>query len=255
MSQQQQLLNTIWSNALSSLVESGFDIQGINIYRRNLVANAQRALNISFPTVFEMLDSDVSEEVVIQFLQYCPPSQGDWSQWGETFPNFLATTKAAKDYAYLPCCAVLDWHIHCALHGKNQVLAQSSLSLLSDVEPDNIVVEFNDNVTLIKTKYPITEIFDAHHHSEILERELAINKAQELLSKKLDEQVVMIFRPEFQPKVTTLTPSESEFMFSLMAEKSIATSLDLINDFSEFLFEKWLMTAIKRNLIYTFKET
>jgi hypothetical protein len=265
MRKQQHLLNSIWGNEGSLIAESGsdsqsfessdFNIQGINIYRRNLLANAQRALGISFPTVFELLDSDVSEELVFNFLQHCPPSQGDWTQWGEALPNFLSTTEIADYYPYLPDCALLDWHIHCALHGKDQVLAQSSLSLLSDTEPDSIVVEFNDNVTLIKTKYPIAEIFDAHHHSDILVRESSMKQAQALLSRKPESQIVMIFRPEFQPKVTRLTPSESQFMLSVMAGKSLAKSLDAINDYTGFSFEQWLLTAIERNLIYTFKET
>jgi len=260
MNQQQHLLNTIWNTGTSLLTDSNsdspsFDIQGINIYRRNLLANGKRALNISFSTVFQLLDSDVSDDLVRQFLKYCPPSQGDWTQWGEAFPNFLSTTKVADDYPYLPDCAALDWHIHCALHGKDQVLAQSSLSLLSDVEPDNIVIEFNDNVTLIKTKYPIAEIFDAHHHSDMLVRDSAMKQAQELLSRKPENQVVMIFRPEFQPKLTRLTPSESEFMLSVKAGESLASSLDAINDYTGFSFEQWLIAAIERNLIYTFKET
>jgi hypothetical protein len=264
MNQQQHLLNAIWSNESPLRVKNdfdsqsydaqSFDIKGINIYRRNLLANAKRALIISFPTVFELLDSDVSEEIVLQFLKYCPPSQGDWTQWGEAFSSFLATTQVASDYPYLPDCAALDWHIHCALHGKDQVLAQSSLSLLSDIEPDSIVVEFNNNVTLIKTKYPIAEIFDAHHHSDELERESSMKQAQVLLSRKSKKQVVMIYRPEFQPKVITLTPSEGEFMLNLITEKSLAESLDATNDYTDFSFEQWLVTAIERNLIYTFKE-
>jgi hypothetical protein len=257
---QQQLLNTIWN--IDTPIQRGndfdshpFDCKGINIYRRNLLANAQRGLSITFPTVFKLLDSDVSEELVREFLQYCPPSQGDWTQWGEAFPNYLATTEVAVDYPYLSDCAVLDWHIHHALHGKDQVLAQSSLLLLSAAEPDNIVVEFNDNVTLINTTYPIAEIFDAHHHSDTLARNSAMKQAQGMLSRKPHEQVVMVFRPEFQPKVTTLSPSETEFMMSVNAGKSLAKSLDVIKDYTDFSFEQWLVTAIERNLIYTFKET
>lgn len=89
INEQQRLLDAIWSDELSGKPLSnqitnsrhGFSAQGIDIYRRNLLANAQRALSITFPTVFELLDSDVSAALVKQFLQTSPPTQGDWAQW------------------------------------------------------------------------------------------------------------------------------------------------------------------------------
>jgi hypothetical protein len=115
-------------------------------------------------------------------------------------------------------------------------------------------VQFNHNVALINTHYPLTEIFDAHHHSDDSVKKSAMRNAQVLLSNKPEERVVMIFRPEFQPKVATLSASERHFMLSLMAGKSLATSLDSITDYSDFSFEQWLIIGIERNLINFFKE-
>lgn len=254
MNEQQRLLNAIWSDEPSVLAQSGFNAQGINIYRRNLLANAQRALSISYPTIFELLDGDVSDNLTHQFLKRSPPHQGDWAQWGETLANFVATTGVGDDYPYLSDCAALDWHIHCALHGKDQTFDRSSLQLLGDIEPEHIIVEFNQNVTLLKTQYPITDIFQAHHHSIESQRAVAMNKAQEALSLTPVEHIVMVYRPEFQPQVTKLTTREGEFMRCLMSGKSLAQSLDVVSHDCDFSFEKWLITAIEHNLIYHFKE-
>jgi hypothetical protein len=258
MSQQQHLLSLIWHNdpmsATNVLEKSGFDIRGINIYRRNLFANAQRALGITFPTISQLLDSDVNKDLVLAFLRLCPPDQGDWTQWGESFAHFIAVNQIAHDYAYLPDCAELDWHIHCALHGQDQVLDYSSLALLGSAEPENINVILNDNVALIKSRYPIRDIFDAHHHQDEQHRNTAMAQAKIALKSKPEEHVVMVFRPEFQPKVTTLTNSEAEFMFCLKARKSLAESLDAVSHFEDFSFEKWLLAAIEQNLILHFKE-
>jgi hypothetical protein len=258
MNPQQRLLTLIWNNdptsSTKAIKESGFDTRGINIYRRNLFANAQRALSITFPTIYQLLDSDVNEELVSGFLTSCPPDQGDWTQWGETFPHFIAVNQIAHEYAYLPDCAALDWHIHCALHGKDQVLDHASLVLLGSAEPENINIIFNENVALIKTNFPIRCIFDAHHHPEEQQRKLAMAQAKMALKTKPKEQVVMISRPEFQPKVTTLTDSDAEFMFCLKAGKSLAESLDTVSHYEDFSFEKWLVAAIEQNLILHFKE-
>lgn len=258
MNQQQRLLALIWHNDPTSLTkelaENNFDIRGINIYRRNLLANAQRALSITFPTISQLLDSDINESLVKDFLRICPPNQGDWAQWGEEFSHFIATNQIAHEYSYLPDCALLDWHIHCALHGYDQTVDYASLGLLGSAEPENIRIILNQNVALIKTTSPISDIFDAHHHHDQQQREVAMGLAKKALAIEPKEHVVMIFRPEFQPKVTTLTDSEAAFMFCLEERKSLAESLDAVSHYDDFSFEKWLIAAIEKNLILHFKE-
>jgi hypothetical protein len=252
--EQQRLLNAIWCDDPNTLAQSGFDIRGINIYQRNLLANAQRALSISFPTIFKLLDSDVSEQITLQFLKASPPVQGDWAQWGGAFSSFIETTDIGDEYSYLSDCAALDWHVHGAQHGIDQTFELSSLQKLSDFEPEHIFIKFNQNVKLMKTVYPITDIFYAHHGDDEQQRKANMNNAQQALASTLEEQTVMIYRPEFQPKVTTLMAGENIFMHSLMSGLSLAESLSNANGNSHFSFEQWLVKAIERNLIYYFKE-
>ena len=254
VNEQQRLLDAIWNDDANVAAQSGFDVQGINIYRRNLMANAKRALSISFPTIFELLDSDVSEQITHQFLKSSPPDQGDWAQWGENFTRFISTTGVGLEYRYLSDCAALDWHVHSALHGVDQTFAQSSLQLLGDCEPEEIFIKFNANLRLLETKYPITDIFHAHHGSDELQRKVAMNDAQQALSSMSEENTVMIYRPEFQPKVTTLRAGEDMFMHCLMSGQSLAQSLNVVKGNKHFSFEKWLVKAIEQNLIYYFTE-
>lgn len=265
VNEQQRLLDAIWNHELSSEIGRDFDIQdfdikGINIYRRNLLANAQRALSISFPTVFELLDSDVSASLLQLFLKTSPPTQGDWAQWGREFPEFIAATAVGRDYPYLADNATLDWHIHNALQGKDQTLDQSTLQLLADREPENIYIELNVNVQLIKTRYPTSEIFHAHHDEDEIQRDIALENAQQALTKitvdnSVVEHFIMVYRPEFQPCVTKLTDCEGLFMLALISGKSLAESLNVVNKDTGFSFETWLIAAIKNNLIHYFKES
>ena len=252
---QQLLLDAIWTDEPSYLDQCGFDEKGINVYRRNLLANAQRALSISFPTVFKLLDSDISERLVYQFLRRFPPEQGDWAQWGSSFSDFLASTEVGQNYPYLADCASVDWHVHNALNGCDQTLVKTSLQVLSDSEPLHIYIEFNQNVKLFHTVYPVADIFQAHNHEEVSQREASMVKAKKALASDLKEQVVMIYRPDFQPKVTTLTAGEGLFMTCLFSGQSLEQSLDAVKNDNDFSFEQWLITTINHNLIFTFKET
>lgn len=264
MSLQQHLLTLIWSNDPKLLKEEsikiGFDIRGINIYRRNLLANAQRALSITFPTIFKLLNSDVSENLVQQFLMLFPPTQGDWAQWGEEFPQFIAANQIAHDYSYLTDCAELDWHVHSALKGKDQTFDHRTLSLLGSAEPEALNIILNQNVTLIQTIFPIVDIFNAHHSPDQLRQETAMVEAKSALTTLMQlttipkQHTVMICRPDFQPKIVTLSNSEAEFMRCINTGKSLAESLNTVHHDQYFSFEKWLITALEQNLIDHFKE-
>lgn len=252
--EQQRLLDVIWSDDLSSNLH-GFSAQGISIYRRNLLANAQRALSITFPTVFKLLDSDVSADLVKQFQQASPPDKGDWGQWGDKFADFIMTTDINDDYPFLADCSALDWYFHCALHGGDQALDQTSLQLLGTCEPAQLVIIFNQNVQLLSSRYPIADIFDAHHHHDEQLRQVALNNANQALSSALVDNLIMIYRPEYQPRVTKLTSSEGRFTQSLRNGNSLAESLGLVSDDAEFSFQHWLLNAIEHNLIHYFKES
>ncbi|QUM89327.1 putative DNA-binding domain-containing protein [Moritella sp. 36] len=255
INEQQRLLNAIWSDGESGTDLYGFSAQGISIYRRNLLANAERALRITFPTVFELLDGDISTFLVHKFLKSSPPLQGDWGQWGHDFSDFIATTEIGVDYPYLASCTALDWHVHCTLHGLDQTLDQASLQLLVNCEPEHVFITFNNNVKLLSTSYPVADIFDAHNHDEQAQRDIAFNRAKQALSSVLVEHTVMVYRPEFQPQVTKLTESEGRFTLSLMSGNSLAQSLDTVRHDSRFSFQTWLISAIEHNLIHYFKES
>jgi hypothetical protein len=59
-------------------------------------------------------------------------------------------------------------------------------------------------------------IDDEHQRKDTM---IAAKKA--LIGKPI-EQIVMVFCPEFQPQVTTLSANEGVFMFALLSGKSLA---------------------------------
>ncbi len=244
MNEQQRLFAAIRGEDVGE-----FSAQGIAIYRRNLLANAQRALAISFPTIFELLDSNDSEQLVADFLRFSPPSQGDWGQWGAVFSAFISQHELSDDYAYLADCAALDWAVHQALHGIDTTLDSASLQQLADVEPSQLTVVINPNVVIMTSEFPLVDIFDAHHHENDGMREDALSRVQAQLSDESVASAVMVFRPEYQPRVCSISSDEAIFMQALLANKSLGETLDKMSDFPDFSFEQWLIKAIENNLI------
>lgn len=246
MNEQQRLLAAIWQ---SPSVEHCFDERGIAIYRRNLLANARRALAVSFPTIFELLSEDDGTELVNDFLRYSPPNQGDWSVWGNDFPHFIADHQLSESFVYLADCAALDWLVHKALHGKDDTLVQKSLNLLGEQDPARLRLVMNSNVAFITSPFPIADIYVAHHAENERERATALKSAKRSLSHSLRERAVLVYRPEYQPQVTILNESQELFINALLANESLEIALESVSQFCDFSFEQWLINAIENNLI------
>lgn len=245
MNEQQQLLSAIWDN---SAIEHGFSEEGVAIYHRNLLANAKRGLAVSFPTLFELLDGGDSDELVAEFLRYSPPNQGDWGQWGGELAGFLESHRFSEDFPYLADCAALDWAVHQALHGADVSVESASLARLGDTEPSQLTVEFNPNVSLLSSEFPIVDIYNAHHLEDESSRSVAFGRAKERLQQS-QVNVCIVYRLELQPKVMTLNDGEMTFVTALLRHQTLEEALDLVADAQEFSFENWLLWAIENNVI------
>ena len=138
MNEQQQLMTAILKTDCS------FDIdeKGLAVYKRNLHANAMRALEISFPTVEQLLGAELFAYCVEQLLLTSPPGSGDWGTWGREFSALLSQLPALDDYPYVADMATLDYSLHVLNRAKDFSVELSSMSLLASHDLDHVLAHF-----------------------------------------------------------------------------------------------------------------
>jgi len=246
MNDQQQLVNAIFNK------NSEFEEKGLAIYRRNLQANAVRALQISYPTVLKLIGDDLFVYAVEQLLKTDPPNSGDWGLWGGSFPELLESLISLNEFPYVIDIARLDFLMHIQGREKDTVINMASMTLLAEYDLDQLQLVLNPAIRILESNYPLIEIYNANNQPEYAGEFL--NKAQQKLASIIGGNC-LIYRPQFKPLIREVGSTELNWLRLIQQGKSIGQTLDelLIQD-QEFSLENWLPLAIQQNLIFSLKK-
>ncbi len=248
--QQQTLMDAI----LSQQENMAFEKRGLEIYQRNLLASAQRALQITFPTVLQLIGEELFIHATKNLLQKTPPAQGDWGLWGDEFPALLKILPQLTDYPYVAECAELDLARHKLERAGDSNVLMSSLQLLADLDPDNIEIILSENLKFWSSAFPVVDIY--HSHAETQQgKDDWLKQAKEKLENN-QGQKLLLYRPQFKAQLRALKDDEYYFLTLISEGVTLGRALDLMicEGFLNFSFEQWLPLAIQQNLLSCLKK-
>jgi len=237
------LQGELMATILNFASNRNFDPKGIEVYQRNFMASACRALAISYPTVERLVGEDFFQLLVKNFLTAYPKYHYDWAQWGGEFSEWLAQSLFTDETPYLADCAQLDWQIH--LNQTQQVANADfeSLALLELQPTEQLRLILNPTVRIIDSNYPIVDIYLAHQQN-------SDNPDLSVASQKLAEgigQSAMVVRKEWQSEVSCIDQQERYWIEGCLQSIPLG---NLLEDFHKpaMSFEKWLPLMIERQL-------
>ncbi len=252
---QEELMASILNFASNRKVRSlsQFETKGIEIYQRNLMASASRALAISYPTIEKLVGSELLQSLSNQFLLEFPKTNHDWAHWGREFSAWLSTHPIADDLPYLVDCALLDWVIHRNFSVDLLSAEHQSLQLLQSEPLDNLRLVLNPTLTVIHSKYPIVDIYLAHqqssNHPDQIESDLTIaaekisnGEGDTALIVKHDwHSMVFSFKPEWRHwlNLDDSSSNQSEYSIGELIESSPKSAIS---------FQQWLPLSIEKNI-------
>ncbi len=270
--QQSQMLSAIFS--LESLQEnsthnsSDGSAAGMRIYQRSLLANASRALAITFATVHSFIGETGFSQLVKAYLQKHLKTQFDWGELGDNFAHFVQQQPIANNEA-LAAIAALDFVCHHAERAENVEKNLTTLSLLNDVDAYQLSLNFAAGFKVIKLDYPadliITDITNSHKSPKTDKDSThsTLNDiAEQLTGYQKGQYYLLVWRPNFQAQYQQITQQEYQWLAlwqsALLVEStknsasnqplSIGGALDKINQ-EEFAIITWLPQAIQQQLI------
>lgn len=225
---------------------SGFDPQGLDIYRRSLRANACRALGISFPTAEKLLGAEAFAASVAAYLAYAPPIAGDWGVWGESFPTWLDQQQMACEFPYVSDCARLDWLCHMAERAPDTSFEWESLLDLTASDPYSCRLVLSPGIAMLTSPFPIVDIWCAHQDEAGMEI-AALQRVSASISAGAP-QIALVWRKQWKAHVRALTNTELLWFSLLKSNCSLGNALDQMAG-SEFSFTTWLIEAIREKTI------
>jgi Putative DNA-binding domain len=242
---QQTLLRALWGDA-RPVVSAGWlrdtpagAKRGLQAYRTNAGALAERALGAAFPTVAQLVGDESFAALARALWSAQPPERGDLAQWGQALPAFIGAAAQLAEEPYLTDVARLDWAVHHAEQAADGAPEVIGLPRLADTEPHGLRLQLDSALAVLVSAHPVATIWQAHRQSRV-DRFDAVREA---FARGAGEQA-LVWRDGCKAQVTAVAESTARFMQAALDGHSLGHALDLAG--TGFDFEAWLLAALQQ---------
>ena len=219
--------------------------RGMEAYRANAEALAERALSAVFATVQPMVGEDNFGRLAREFWRAQPPVLGDMGEWGGAFPEWLGTHAAMARWPWLGDCARLDLALHQNERAADAAFDAASLALLESTDPALLSVQLMPGTALLCSAWPIATIHAAHRADEA-QNEAAFASVRAALDAGRAEQVLVV-RKGWRAVVHGLGEAEADWVASLLAGENLSAALERAG--ASFDFAAWLGAALREQWV------
>jgi putative DNA-binding protein len=223
-------------------------LRGLQAYRVNANASAERALGAAFPTVRMLIGQEDFEHLAPEFWRADPPVKGDLAEWGAGFAAWVAAHEQLRDWPYLGDCARLDWALHVCERSQDHVLDGGSLARLGDTDPSRLAVVFAPGVAIIESRWPIGGIHRAHRD----EANTSFDAVREAIAQERGEAVI-VSRRGWKSVATVVDAATAHWTRQLLEGCDLATAIDHAGE--SFDFTAWLTNALQSNWVKEIRVT
>ena len=224
--------------------------RGLQTYRANAAAAAQRSLLAVYPVVAQLIGDEAFEHLAHDFWAHHPPTRGDLAQWGGELCDFIARIPALQTEPYLGDVAKTEWVLHTVATAADRSADLSTFARLTEQDPDTLTLLLAPGTALVQSKFPIASILTAHLYGTSSFEEVG----QKL--RNSTPEIALVWRQGLRPMVAACTASEAVFIARLLAGASLLAALEsdelAVNVGAEsatFDFQLWLPSAVQSGLL------
>jgi hypothetical protein len=230
-------------NQLSAFIrENGLTVeQRLNVYQNNTQLGLTGALRDGFPVVNKLVGTEFFNQLARCYLRHYPPKAGCLLFFGSEFADFISDYDPASSLPYLPDIARLEWFWHEAFHEADA--GALDVKALAGISPDcygSLGFSLHPTVRLLASSYPIQHIWQINQ--EGFQGDGTVN---------LEEGAcrVLVFRPELEVLLMTLTEAEFDFLSSLVKgltlNQAVDAALIIDNQFNlSSVFQRWFANGL-----------
>jgi hypothetical protein len=246
---QQMLLRALWQDARPGVLagwcrDGARFMRGLQAYRANAGALAERALAAAYPTLQQLIGDESFAAMARAFWHHHPPERGDITAWGARLPAFVADAESLAGEPYLADVARLEWAVHEAAHAADASAPPAGLDRLADTDPARLRLLARPGTALIDSRHPIVSIWQAHRPARVNEPD-RFAAVREAFAQERAEPA-LVWRQGWRVQVATLGATEARFTAALLQGHTLAQALGAMPASPAFDFTPWLLGALER---------
>lgn len=218
-------------------------LAGLQAYRANAWAMAQRALAAAYPVTARLLGDEAMGALARDLWRAHPPTRGDLAWFGAEAADWLAGRPEFEDLPFLPDVARLEWAVHRAATASDPPSQPPDIASLTSGDPAALTVAFVAGHALVDSPWPVLTIWRAHQVAADTAPDL--REAQAALAQGRGE-AAWVWRRGLVTEWTRLEPGEAAFQSALLAGHALGHALPQVLDrHPDFDFEAWLLRALR----------
>ena len=252
---QQQLLSVLWRRQDAQVLDSwmrGAGLPragaGVDAYRRNAGASAERALAAVFPVVQQLVGEETFAAMSCAYWHAQPPRRGDLAQLGAGLPPFIASDPQLADAPYLVDIARLELALSAAESAADIPPDPDSLQRLADADPASIRAVLQPGVSVVASQHPIVTI-RAEHRAATAE---AFDAARQALSDARSE-TAFVWRDGWRARCVAIDEATARWTCAVLDRATLGMALRHAG--TEFDFAAWLARAIRLRWLHAAQPT
>ncbi len=210
---------------LSSQIDSQYSEYtrdtAIEVYRNNYRGNLQDALAGVYPVVKQLVGDTFFRFMARKYIELYPSASANLYHYGGELAVFLNEFTPARELAYLPDVATLEWACHVAYFVADQPsLDMNKLAQISPEHYASLIVSTHPAYRIVRSRYPVNAIWYAHQTGE-----------EENFHFELENNpsIALVGRIDNVVKVTDLSESEACWLENIQAGNTlgVATAVTL----------------------------
>lgn len=187
-----------------------------DVYRNNVFASLTACLAARFPVVARLVGEKFFAAMARVFIERWPPTSPALIEYGEAFPQFLATFAPAQSLPYLPDVARLEWRIACAYHAADaRPVGAAVLAQLGEHALD-AALDLHPACALLASHHAVFSIWRTNAHDASV-RPVDASQAE----------AVLIVRPLYEVSVFSVGMGTYAFVAALAAGHSLELAAEL----------------------------
>ncbi|NOQ90563.1 MAG: hypothetical protein GQ549_06430 [Gammaproteobacteria bacterium] len=174
----------------------------LDIYRNNTRGARINSLEIIYPVCNKILGEDIFNAIAKEYVIADATGCSDLNHYGRTFnqhlDQLLRTERLEEEYRYLSDLTKLEHLIHSAYYNDNDTEFDFDLFSQKVNKNEPVYLKISTSLGLVKSKYPIYEIWLNNQKQQAVENINAIK----------DTQYLLIHRKKHKPLISTINKNE-----------------------------------------------
>ena len=216
------------------------------VYRDSVFGGLTKAMAETYPVCRKLVGERFFDAMVYKYIQQSPSLSFDLNDYGEDFPQFIATFAPAASLPYLADVATLEWAWNTAFLGADSRQGNlAELAGLSEEEQLHIVFILPEDATLLRSEFPIHEIWQTNQDGFKGDAEV------QLVS---NSSHLIVWRQQFHMRIDLLDEQQWTFLYKVRQGKTFAVVCsELDRQFAALDIGNLLASLLENNWIQGFK--